>query len=53
MDKYQQIIKLAEAGEILLEVARARGDVDRDGPAAELCNIHNTIADIADQIEEE
>ena len=47
MDKYQQIMKLAEAAELIQEVTRANPDF-----AGDLQDIADNIANIADDIEQ-
>ena len=49
MDKYQQIIKLAEAYSLITEVINARDPGDEQ--ADELQDIANNLADISDLIE--
>ena len=48
MDKYQQIMKLAEAAELIQEVIRANPEY-----AGDLQDLNDSIANIADDIEQE
>ena len=49
MDKYEQITKLAEAHRLIQEVINGREEYD--DVSAELQDVANTVADIADEIE--
>ena len=49
MDKHEQIIKLEQAYSLITEVISGR--VDYDAVSAELQDVANTVADIADEIE--
>ena len=49
MDKYQQIVKLEQAYSLITEVINGRDEYD--DISAELQDVANTVADIADEIE--
>jgi hypothetical protein len=49
MDKYEQIVKLEQAYSLITEVISGR--TDYDAVSAELQDVANTVADIADEIE--
>ena len=49
MDRYEQITKLAEAHRLIQEVINGREEYD--DVSAELQDVANTVADIADEIE--
>ncbi len=50
MDKFEQIIKLEQAYSLITEVINGRDD-EYDDISAELQDVANTVADIADEIE--
>jgi len=50
MDKYEQITKLAQAHALIQEVVNSRAEYD--DVSGELQDVANTVADIADEIEE-
>jgi hypothetical protein len=50
MDKYEQITKLAQAAALIQEVINSREEYD--DISGELQDVANTVADIADEIEE-
>lgn len=49
MDKFEQIVKLEQAYSLITEVINGRAEYD--DVSAELQDVANTVADIADEIE--